>query len=63
MSGVFHLWAYVNRLYVNQGKGGEGWMSVDDVVRVEKHSLSDYLERGEIKSKGVLNVFVKKGKY
>ena len=35
-------------------------MSVENVVRLEKHSLSDYLKRAEVNSGRVLDVFVKK---
>ena len=35
------------------------WMSVEDVVRVEKHSLTDYLKTAKINSDKVLGVFVK----
>ena len=37
-------------------------MSVKDVVRVEEHSLSDYLERAEVNSDKALDFFVKKKK-
>ena len=38
-------------------------MSVEDVVRVEKHRLSNYLERSEVNSDRALYVFAKeKGK-
>ena len=55
--------ADVDRLYVTRGEGERGWMSVEDVVRVEEHSLSDYLKRPQFDSDRMLNVFVKeKGK-
>ena len=34
-------------------------MSVEDVVRVEEHSLSDYMKRSEVNLDRVLGVFVK----
>ena len=34
-------------------------MSVEDVVRVEEHSLSDYMKRSEVNLDRVLDVFVK----
>ena len=34
-------------------------MSVEDVVRVEEHSLSDYLKRAEVNTNRVLDAFVK----
>ena len=44
-------------------EGERSWMSVEDVVRVEKHRLSNYLERSEVNSDRALYVFAKeKGK-
>ena len=34
-------------------------MSEEGVIRVEEHSLSDYLKKAELNSDGVLDVFVK----
>ena len=48
MNGALHPRADMDRLYVTLGEGGRGWMSVEDVVRVEQHSLSDYLKRAEV---------------
>ena len=45
MNGALNPRADVDRLYVTQGRG---WMPVVDVVRVEEHSLSNYLKRAEI---------------
>ena len=45
MNGALNPRADVDRLYVTQGRG---WMPVEDVVRVEEHSLSNYLKRAEI---------------
>ena len=48
MNGALHPRADVVRLYVTREEGGRGWMSVEDVVRVKQHSLSDYLKRAEV---------------
>ena len=45
MDGALHLRADMNRLYVNQKEEQRGLMSVEDVVRVKVHSLSDYLKK------------------
>ena len=45
MSDASHLWVEVDRLYVTWREEGKSWISVDDVVRVEGHSLSDYLNK------------------
>ena len=60
MDGALHLRADMNRLYVNQKEEQRGLMSVEDVVRVKVHSLSDYLKRPDVNSHRVLNVVVKK---
>ena len=61
MNSSLHPRADVDRL--TQRNGGRGWMSVDDVVRVEEHSLSDYLKVAEVNSDMMLDVFAKeKGK-
>ena len=54
-----HLWADVDRLYVNHKEERKGLMSVEDVVRVKEHSLLGYLKRAEINLYGVLDVIVK----
>ena len=48
MNGALHQWVDMDRLYVTGGKGGRGWMSVKNVVKVEEHSLSDYLKRAMV---------------
>ena len=40
------------------GERGRGWISVEDVVKVEEHSLSNYLKRAEDNSDRELDVFV-----
>ena len=37
-------------------------MSVEDVVKVEEHILSNYLKRAEVNSGRLLDVFVKEQK-
>ena len=59
MNGALHPWADVGRRYVTQGEGGRGRMSVEDEVRVEKHSLLDYLNRAAVNLDKVLDDFVK----
>ena len=44
------------------GKERKSWISVDDVVRVEGHSLSDYLKRTNVNLDKVLDDFVKEKK-
>ena len=48
MNGALHPRADVDRLYVTRGEGGSGCRSVEDVVIVEVHSLSDYKEQRTI---------------
>ena len=50
MNGALHPWKGVYKLYVNLREGGRSWMSVEDVVRVEEHDLSDYLKRAKVNS-------------
>ena len=47
---------------MTRGADGTGWMSVEDMVRVEEHSLSDYLKRAEVNLDRVLDAFVKTSK-
>ena len=56
MNDALHPRAHLDRLYVTRGEGGRGWMSVEGVVRVEKHCLPDYLKRAEFNSDRVLDV-------
>ena len=44
MRDALNLKEDVNRMYVNRGEGGRGSMSVENVVSVEEHSLSNYLK-------------------
>ena len=60
MNGALHLRADVDILYVTLGKGGRGWMSVGHVVRLEEHSLLDYLKRAEAKFRLALGCVCKK---
>lgn len=64
MNGALHPRADVDRLYVSREDGGRGMMSVEEVVRLEECSLSDYLKHAEVNKEKVLDMFVKdKGKY
>ena len=58
MNGTLHSWAEVDRLYVNREER-RSCMSVEDVVKVEEHSLLDYLNRAKVSLDRVLDVFVK----
>ena len=49
----------VDRLYVTREDGGKNWVSVEYVVRVEEHSLLDYLKKAEVNLDKVSDVFVK----
>ena len=63
MNGALHPRADVDRLYIPRDEGGRGMMSVEEVVRIEECSLSDYLKQAEVNRERVLDVFVKdKGK-
>ena len=63
MNGALHPRADVDRLYIPRDEGGRGMMSVEEVVRIEECSLSDYLKQAEVNWENVLDVFVKdKGK-
>ena len=59
MNDALYPPADVNRLHVTWGEGDRGWISVDDAVRVEEHSLSDYVKRAEVNLDRVLSAFVK----
>ena len=50
MNGALHPRADVNRLNVTRGGEGRDSMSVEDVVRVEEHSLLDYLKIAQVNS-------------
>ena len=52
----------LDRLYMTRKEGGRGWMSVEDVVKVKEHSMSDYLKRAKINSDRVLDFLEKKMK-
>ena len=54
MNGALHLRADVDRLHKTRGERGRGWMSVEDVVRVEEHSLSYYLKEQRLIQVGCL---------
>ena len=56
MNGALHPRADVNRLNVTRGGEGRDSMSVEDVVRVEEHSLLDYLNIAQVNSDRLLSV-------
>ena len=54
---ALHPRADVHRLYLPRDKGGRGLMSVEDCVRLEEVSLSDYVKRMEKASAETYNIF------
>ena len=44
---VLHPCADIDRLYVNRKMGGRGLLSIADVVHLEKHSLSVYVNKSK----------------
>ena len=50
MNSGLHSRAAMDRLFVNRGEGERGWISVENVVRVEEHCLLNYLKRAEVNS-------------
>ena len=44
---ALHPHADIDRLYVNRKMGGRGLLSIADVVRLEKHSLSVYVNKSK----------------
>ena len=62
MRDALNLKEDVNRMYVNRGEGGRGSMSVENVVSVEEHSLSNYLIWVEVNLDWVVDAFIKEKK-
>ena len=58
MRSALHPWANVDKLCVTRGEKGD-WMSVEDVVRVEQHSLSNYVKKAEVNLDRVMDAFAK----
>lgn len=59
MNRALHPKADVDRLYLPREEGGRGMMSIEEVVRSEECSLSDYLKRTMRNEDGVMDMFVK----
>jgi hypothetical protein len=60
MNRALHPKADVDRLYLARGEGGRGMMSIEEVVRLEECSLSDYAKQREgPRGDKVLEVFRK----
>ena len=59
MNKALHPKADVDRLYVSRENGGRGLMSVEECVRLEEHSLSDYLKKSNINEDSVMDDFLK----
>ena len=47
MYKALHPWADVDRLYVSRRNGGRGLFSISNIVRLEKRSLSLYVQKCE----------------
>ena len=62
MNGALYSRADVDRLYVTQEEEGRGWVSVEELVRVEEHSQLEYLKKTEVNSDRILDLFVKEKK-
>lgn len=56
---TLHPKADVRRLYVSRENGGRGLMSVEECVRLEEQSLSDYLKKSNINEDSVMDDFLK----
>ena len=59
MNRALHPKADVDRLYLNRNDGGRGMVSIEEFVRVEECSLSDYLKRKNVNGDEVLDSFAK----
>ena len=59
MNRALHPRADVDRLYVSRNKGGRGMVSIEECVRIEECSLSDYVKRTTLNEDSVLKSFVK----
>ena len=56
---ALHPKADVDRLYVSRDEGGRGMVSIEECVRIEECSLSDYIKRIEGNEDSVLDSFIK----
>ena len=59
MNRALHPKADVDRLYVSRNEGGRGIMSIEECVRIEECSLSDYVKKIETNDDSVLDSFIK----
>lgn len=59
MNRALHPKADVDRLYVSRDQGGRGMVSIEECVRIEECSLSDYIKRTGTNDDSVLDNFVK----
>ena len=59
MNRALHPKADVDRLYVSRNEGGRGMMSIEECVRIEECSLSDYVKKIETNDDSVLDSFIK----
>ena len=59
MNRALHPKADVDRLYISRDEGGRGMVSIEECVRLEECSLSDYIKRRRMNEDSVLDSFVK----
>jgi hypothetical protein len=59
MNRALHPKADVDRLYVRRNEGGRGMVSIEECVRIEECSLSDYVKRTTGNEESVLEGFLK----
>ena len=59
MNRALHPKADVDRLYLPREEGGRGMVSVEECVRLEEYSLSDYIKSANINDDSVMDAFLK----
>lgn len=59
MNRALHPKSDVDRLYISRNEGGRGMVSIEECVRIEECSLSDYIKRKNMNEDSALDSFVK----
>ena len=59
MNRALHPKADVDRLYLPREEGGRGMMAIEECVRLEECSLSDYIKTSNIDNDAVMDIFLK----
>lgn len=56
---ALHSKVDVDRLYISKNSGSRGMVSVEESVRIEECSLSDYIKRTDTNGEPLFGSFVK----